>query len=597
LTYICASVNQYLQADSIHILILLFQQNITTMKNELIIALIVMIALSSDLYGQMPANGEAGKCYAKCLILDQYETVTEQVLQSEAITIDRVAVPTYETVTEKVMVKPASVRFVAVPAVYETVTEQVLSKEASTRIVPVAGKYESVTNSNIYSGNGSDGLSSDMGDILNPANPNSPNKAGSPYNPNTPGSISNINDPNNPYNSSSPYYGSNINSTAASNGANSNTGIDDGFLASAQVGTILPYIEQEASVSIDRVPFMTETETEQIEVSPASTKWVKKKADRNCLSADPNDCLVWCYVEVPAQYRTISRTVNKGCPAGYHQSSTSGGSNKSCVKVNWTPAKYGSRKIMTEAPRYETVEVPAEYQTVTKRVLSTPATIKKVVVPAEYKTVSRKVRKGLKAAGMVHPTGTMLVGANGGSSQDGALKNPVNGSDLNINPMAGYPLDEQYTAGDAAIGDIDHSRINPSTGGVNASGTSAQSGYWNAFYTSGCPSGYNYDPVDNLCKTTETIPAKYTTISKRVLATPGGFSEWREVVCADNITSDLVRRVQSALISRGYNVGDSGADNQLGAATKAALVKFQRDNGLPVGQLDFETLKALGVRQ
>jgi hypothetical protein len=29
------------------------------------------------------------------------------------------------------------------------------------------------------------------------------------------------------------------------------------------------------------------------------TKWVKKAADRNCLSADPNDCLVWCLVEQP----------------------------------------------------------------------------------------------------------------------------------------------------------------------------------------------------------------------------------------------------------------------------------------------------------
>jgi hypothetical protein len=26
-------------------------------------------------------------------------------------------------------------------------------------------------------------------------------------------------------------------------------------------------------------------------------KWVKKKSDRNCLSADPEDCLIWCIVE------------------------------------------------------------------------------------------------------------------------------------------------------------------------------------------------------------------------------------------------------------------------------------------------------------
>jgi hypothetical protein len=33
----------------------------------------------------------------------------------------------------------------------------------------------------------------------------------------------------------------------------------------------------------------------------------------------------------------------------------------------------------------------------------------------------------------------------------------------------------------------------------------------------------------------------------------------------------------------------------MGQLTKAALIKFQRAEGLPVGQLDFETLKALGI--
>lgn len=43
-----------------------------------------------------------------------------------------------------------------------------------------------------------------------------------------------------------------------------------------------------------------------IEIKPASTQWVKKKADRNCLSADPNDCLVWCLVESPAETETFT---------------------------------------------------------------------------------------------------------------------------------------------------------------------------------------------------------------------------------------------------------------------------------------------------
>jgi len=94
-------------------------------------------------------------------------------------------------------------------------------------------------------------------------------------------------------------------------------------------------------------------------------------------------------------------------------------------------------------------------------------------------------------------------------------------------------------------------------------------------------------------RTTE-IPAEYRTVTKRQLVTSGGFTEWREVVCQGDVTEALVRKVQSALQSRGYDPGP--VDNNLGAQTKAALVKFQQDNGLPVGQLDYETLRALGIR-
>ena len=40
----------------------------------------------------------------------------------------------------------------------------------------------------------------------------------------------------------------------------------------------------------------------KITVSPSSSKWVKKKADRNCLSSNPEDCMVWCLENTPAVY-------------------------------------------------------------------------------------------------------------------------------------------------------------------------------------------------------------------------------------------------------------------------------------------------------
>jgi peptidoglycan hydrolase-like protein with peptidoglycan-binding domain len=48
------------------------------------------------------------------------------------------------------------------------------------------------------------------------------------------------------------------------------------------------------------------------------------------------------------------------------------------------------------------------------------------------------------------------------------------------------------------------------------------------------------------------------------------------------------------LKSRGYDAGPE--DNVMGARTKAALTQFQKDKGLPVGQLNIETLKSLGVQ-
>lgn len=60
---------------------------------------------------------------------------------------------------------------------------------------------------------------------------------------------------------------------------------------------------------------------DRIEISPPSTKWVKRKADRNCISEDPNDCLVWCLIEVPAEYGIAEDHMVLKCPNGFQISS------------------------------------------------------------------------------------------------------------------------------------------------------------------------------------------------------------------------------------------------------------------------------------
>jgi len=111
----------------------------------------------------------------------------------------------------------------------------------------------------------------------------------------------------------------------------------------------------------------------------------------------------------------------------------------------------------------------------------------------------------------------------------------------------------------------------------------------------GCPAGYSYNADSGVCSRSVNIPAEYATVTKRSVSRKGGFSEWREVVCANKITVNLVQQVQRRLKGKGYNPGP--IDNVIGTRTKAALVQFQKDNGLPIGNLDMETLKALGINQ
>ncbi|MEZ4880657.1 MAG: peptidoglycan-binding domain-containing protein, partial [Chitinophagales bacterium] len=93
-----------------------------------------------------------------------------------------------------------------------------------------------------------------------------------------------------------------------------------------------------------------------------------------------------------------------------------------------------------------------------------------------------------------------------------------------------------------------------------------------------------------------TIPAEYQTITKNVLVKKGGYNEWKEILCGDKVTSYTISQIQQALLDRGYDVGPAGVDNILGKDTRQALIKYQQDNNLPVGNLNIETLKALGVK-
>jgi hypothetical protein len=121
--------------------------------------------------------------------------------------------------------------------------------------------------------------------------------------------------------------------------------------------------------------------------------------------------------------------------------------------------------------------------------------------------------------------------------------------------------------------------------------------------------------VKPACTRTETIPAQYDTVRRQVVATPArtrkicvpaeyadqersvmvadATFKWERIVCEDQVSAKTVNRVKSALTAAGYTPGPM--DGKLAAADWNALTQFQQKHGLGVGELSYETLQKLGV--
>ncbi|MEZ4911098.1 MAG: TIR domain-containing protein [Saprospiraceae bacterium] len=104
------------------------------------------------------------------------------------------------------------------------------------------------------------------------------------------------------------------------------------------------------------------------------------------------------------------------------------------------------------------------------------------------------------------------------------------------------------------------------------------------------------DKIDEILSITRSLEKRCSTVQ-----IGGKFYQkcsdgnWREVVDPEweIVSQHLVLDVQQALNKNGYKVDE---DNVMGIETKKQLVQYQKDNKLPVGALDFETLKSLGIK-
>ena len=303
-------------------------------------------------------------------------------------------------------------------------------------------------------------------------------------------------------------------------------------------------VKEASTKVITRQPKYTTT-TETIEISPATTKWTKSKADKNCLSADPNDCLVWCLVEVPAQYQTVTKQEYVGCV-------DASGNTGSCQETVEVPAQYSTitKKVLkNSASVTEVAGGEGIYKTYTKKVLKSAATTRAIEVPAKYQTITRQ--KLVASAS----TSVVDVPAEYATIKKSVIANPATSTSVEI-PAEYKTITYQKVATPATV------------------------------------------------STTE-VAAEYKTVSYRKLVSKGGFTEWRETVCPALVVTGStytsipskgvsIFELQKTLAAKGYNPGP--IDGVMGSQTKAALVEYQKANSLPIGQLDYETLKSLGLK-
>jgi len=234
-------------------------------------------------------------------------------------------------------------------------------------------------------------------------------------------------------------------------------------------------LTREASERIEVIPATYRTETQTIEVEPARTE----------------------LKTVPARYENVTERI--------------------LVREAYTTWKKGTGPItkVDEATGEIMclVEVPAEYKTVVRKELKTPARTEEAYIPAKTKTVTRRV------------------------------------------------LDQPATTRSVPI-----------------------------------PAKYDTLRVRKLVRPAQErrvpVEATYKTVSKQRKISDERL-EWREILCETNTTPDVIRKVQIALRSAGYNPG--GADGVLGAQTLSALRSYQVDNNLASGQLTMATIRRLGV--
>lgn len=257
------------------------------------------------------------------------------------------------------------------------------------------------------------------------------------------------------------------------------------------------------------------------------------------------------------------------------------------TEIRYYPAEYETvqEKVRVREAATEYRIVPAVYESVTEQVLVRPKRTETHIIPTEYETYTEQVL--VRQAYTTWKLKDEVVGRS--VAADGSAEGSAGEVLTPVDVPAEY---KTVTRTRVVTPEQSETRIVAAEYRTLVKQVLVEPARVEPIEV---PAEYETVPVERLVSSAReeivVIPATYRTVEKRVV-TGGGTAEWRDVLCDPALTRKAIKDVQSALNEAGFAVGEDGV---FGPATRTALEGFQREQGLGVGQLTYETLEALGV--
>jgi len=326
-------------------------------------------------------------------------------------------------------------------------------------------------------------------------------------------------------------------------------------LDSATPKTCFKEIFKPASYKIETEEVLVQNERNATEVVPAEFETVEKQVEVVPATKE--------VVQIDAEYETIEekilieeeKTVWKKGKNPAQKLSGATGDIMCLVKI---PAKYKTvkKQVLKSPARTEIKEIPAVIETIAVQKMIAEPTLKHEVVPAVYTTVEKKVLESAAEFKWVRSDTETEESWKEVGNQVCLVETPAVTKEVTKTV-----LDTPATVQEEVI-----------------------------------PATFELVKVKKLvseAKEVKTpIEAEYKTIekSKKIVDASVG---WERILCQTNMTKDVIKKIQSALNEKSYNVGKP--DGILGRGTRNVIEKFQKDNALSTGGLTYETLNALNI--